>query len=299
MRRHIFTSILIAGLWGGALLGPAWAAVEDDVERETCSAEDYRTLRADLESTDVEMTPEASLALMEDYLLRCPDRIETPSIARLAGRAALDAGDADRALALYQIALYQGAPFDRDSRINYMSVLLETGAEARAWALRDQEVAHWLGELDQRGVANVTTQRLRDGWVHHVVLRATDPDFGQSELWVAVPHAAGWPAAIVRASDPKRVALRRLVQGSGAEAYEHLDLVRCYGRATLVQSDTGLAATDVDAIALDAVKTYLRRPDLHRLRDNAAPVSSCLDTHRLFVSPDPRYALPIVGVQRY
>jgi len=279
---------------------PATAEVSDiSVEASECTTRDYQAMERRLEDPNVEGTPTFRLTVLETFVSMCPDRIEMPFVARRAARAALDSGDAERALALYQIAIYQGAPFDRAARLDYITALVETGASDRAWALRDQEVARWLEELEQRGIANIDTERLRDGVLHHITFDAVDPNFHQSEVWLAVPFSGGWPAAIVLGADEKRKALRRLVSGDEAVTYQHLDLVRCRGRTTLTQKDSGLASIDVAAIAEETAKSYLRHPDVHYRQLEGDPVGTCYDTHRLFVSPDPRQALSASGVRAY
>ncbi|MEO0883367.1 MAG: hypothetical protein AAFY34_11670 [Pseudomonadota bacterium] len=268
-------------------------------EPEHCTAQDYRTMEAHLDEPSGEGSPENRLAILERFVSMCPDRIEMPSVARRAARAALDSGDPGRALALYQIAIYQGAPFDRPDRLDYITTLVETGAVDRAWTLLNQEVARWLDEVEHRGVAHIETERLRDGLLHHVTFTAVDPDFQQSDVWFAVPFNGGWPAAIVLGADQKRAALRRMVSGREAMSYEHLDLVRCRGRTTLTQNDGGLGDIDVTAIAKETARSYLRNPDVYYAYEEGQPVGTCFDPHRLFISPDPRRALSASGVKTY
>lgn len=264
-----------------------------------CTSRDYRAMEARLEDNTVESTPAFNLSVMETFVSMCPYRIERPSVARRAARAALDVGDPNRALALYQIAIYEGAAFDRQARLDYIATLIETGSSGVAWSLLDQEVARWLGEIDSQGFAQIKTSRLRDGLLHHVSFSAIDPDFKQSDVWLAMPFSGGWPAAIVLGADQKRVGLRKLVKGNEASGYEHLDFVRCRGRTTLTQNDSGLSRADVGAIAEETAKSYLRNPDLYYAYNDGEPVGTCFDPHRLFVSPDPYKALPRYGVSTY
>ncbi|MEM6410654.1 MAG: hypothetical protein AAF683_03900 [Pseudomonadota bacterium] len=295
--RALTLSIMASGLAHTTALADAVTDTDGDIL--SCTTQDYRAMEARLDAPDTEPTPLYKLSIMDAFVSMCPDRIEMPYVARRAARAALDAGDPARALALYQIALYQGAPFDRSDRLDYMTTLVETGASNRAWALRDQEVARWIEEIELRGIADIETERLRDGYLHHVSFTAVDPDFQQTDVWLAVPFAGGWPAAIVRGSDQKRTALRRMVSGNRALAYEHLDLVRCRGRTTLTQNDDGLGRVDVEAIAEETARSYLQRPDVYYDYGDGEPVSTCFDAHRLFVSPDPRNALSLSGVRTY
>ncbi|MEO1407279.1 MAG: hypothetical protein AAFV54_12435, partial [Pseudomonadota bacterium] len=254
-----FRSLVFAIALGASMQVPASADAvsESSTSAVACTTQDYRAMEERLGDPSVEGTPAFRLSIMEAFVSMCPERIEMPLVARRAARAALDAGDAGRALALYQIAIYQGAPFDRSDRLDYITTLLETGASDRAWALRDQEVARWLEEVERRGIADIETDRLRDGYLHHISFKAVDPDFQQSDVWLAVPFAGGWPAAIVLGADQKRVALRQMVRGREAMTYEHLDLVRCRGRTTLTQNDGGLARIDTAAIAMETARSYL------------------------------------------
>ncbi|MEM9668909.1 MAG: hypothetical protein AAF950_08295 [Pseudomonadota bacterium] len=272
---------------------------EDAVSALQCSTQDYQAMEARLEDSEYESTPAFRLEILEEFLSDCPGRIEGPSLAKRAARAALDSGDAVRALTHFQTAIYQGAPFDRESRLDYMTTLVETGQFDRAWTLRDQEVDRWLREIDRRGVASIETERLRDGFLHHINFNAVDPDFQQSDVWLAVPFYDGWPVAIVLGADQKRVALRRLISGEDALTYQHLDLVRCRGRTTLLQKDKGLARVDVSEIALEAANSYLRNPDVYYEHKEGAPIGTCYDTHRMFVLPDPQTALTLSGLKTY
>lgn len=273
--------------------GQALATGGPEQDRIDCSLQDYRAFEAQLIDPNVEVTPDFMLSVMQGFLATCPHRIEVPSIVRRAARVALDTGDPALALVLYEQALEMAAPFERTDKLDLMAALIEMGEAERAWTLRDEIIVSWLNELEQNGLAEIASARLRDGIIHHARFGAVDANHAQSEVWLVVPYSGGWPAAIARGADKKRVALRQMVHGVEARAYEHLDLIQCRSRVTLAQNDAGLAAIDVDEVVMNAAKTYLRQPDKRFQRAEMVPVGTCIAAHRMFVSPNPRTAIPV------
>lgn len=275
-----------------AALANAGEGVKGDPAEAPCSPADRAAFEETLADPATEITPAYALERATLYLARCAGAPGSGDIARRAARSALDAGEASRAIELYEQARAYGASFSRADRLGLIGALVAEGEDRQAWSLRDDEIRRWLFELERSGFAGISETRLPGGTLIHVRYSAVDPVLQQREAWLAVPDDGGWPVAIVRGADQARVALRRLVAGRRAEAYEHLDLVRCHGRETLLQADQGFAGAELGHVAAEAAAAYLAEPDMTMSAAPGEPLPSCFDTHRLFVSPDPRTAVP-------
>ncbi|MEL6322841.1 MAG: hypothetical protein AAFQ84_01270 [Pseudomonadota bacterium] len=296
MRKRLLQllSIIAAGLVS-ALFGTfeARAAITEADSRESCSIDMLLDVEKKLSGGGPELTPDYGLSVSSDYLAACPGHYGEARILRRAMRFALDAGQPDLAFDYFERAAEVGVRFSRRERLDFIATLIAVGNHPQARALRDLEIVRWQDELKSAGLADVTETQLRDGRLLSVTFEASDPAYGQRKLWVAVPAGDGWPAAVVYAAEPARIALRQLVAGAAARTYEHLDLVHCGGRRVLAQSDRGLGNRDLDEAAHAAAKAYLAQPFQGRAKAPGEPVSTCRDPDRLFVSPDPSTAVPV------
>lgn len=286
-------TLVMTGIFS-LLVGLTHAAASEGkaFEPAACEQDSEAAFETMLSNSSMEVTPSYALERAVDYLTHCAGEPGSGAIARRAGRFALDAGDAGRAIELYEQARAYGARFSRADRLDLIAALVAEGHDGLAWSLRDDEVRRWLFELERTGFSEITETRLRDGMVYHVRFDAIDPALRQREAWLAVPYEAGWPVAVVRGADGARVSLRRLVAGRAAQSYEHLDLVRCHGRRTIIKADQGFAGVDLEAVATETAIAYLADPDTTMSAALGQPLPSCFDTHRLFVSPDPSTAVP-------
>lgn len=292
--RFALMACLTGGLVAWLGLTNAAADIEGEAPAAYCTAMDYQAYLSLSNDRRLELAPAFKLEVAEQFLADCPRRIERPSVQRAAGRYALDAGDATRAAAHFEAADLAGAPFNRADRLDQMTALIATGQADFAWRIRDRAIADWLRRLNADGLSTHTTMRLRDGLVHHIVFDAVDPQQRQREIWMGVPYGAGWPAVISHGSDLRRIALLKLRRGAAAETLQHIDLVRCRGRETLVDREGAILPSEAKAAALTALKVYLRSPDIrYERRSEEDPVPACFGVERLFVTPDPRTAQPI------
>lgn len=155
--------------------------------------------------------------------------------------------------------------------------LRQVHAEAAAWRgaeakqARNAMIAHWLGGLNEAGLADYSVRHLEKGLIY--AIRFRNPIHGDDirALWVAVPDGPNLPSSVV---------LRTRHVGNSEPMV--LELQSCTSRRTLAVSDKALPSELAEARAVSQLSTYLDAPDpmpitvLSEARDICRQVSRVL-----------------------
>lgn len=294
-KKDIFAIIcaIVAGLISTLLAHTHSFAQTPDNPSPTCSSADYIDYRYRLKTEPVEGAPAELLAVAEAFLETCNTRPEAGRVALQAARNALDTGDAEKALAYFDMARKRYAAFKQQDRLDYITTLVLNGQTALAWSLRDEEINLWLDELYDDGLAEVETIRLRDGLVHKVTYHAVDSSRRETVAWLAAPFGSGFPATISLSSEKAMISLLKLRLGDAANGLQQLILRRCHGQNFLLSDASGISAEEAQRKAMATAKAYLRNPDgVFKTRPDQ-PIATCYNMDRLFIAPDPKTATPL------
>ncbi len=237
--------------------------------------EDQRT------SPDVELSPDYLLGIAEDFLSACQTRLHIQAVAKHAARAALDAGQTERSLPHFEIALKHGAVLSDAERLDYILSLWLNGRTEHAWTLRDELIEDWLVKASV--IADISNIRLRDGIIYKISFPAPFGPAQTRTLWLAQPHGEGWPAAISHDADPALIALMSLRVGPRAQTMENLTLVQCRGRKIAARRFGEFEQTVTEETAMETLKAYLSQPQSPHFEDAGRPAAACYSTERLFL----------------
>ena len=253
----------------------------------SCSQADYRAYQQTKETAQFEMTPERALSLSEAYLAKCPTRPEAGRVALSAAGEALDADIGDKALTYFQMAAARGAAFDQEARLGYIIALTANGEQETAWLLRDEEVALWLAQTNEDGLARLEHIQVPGGTIHKASFEEVDPVRRERISWLAVPHGAGLPVSVSLSSEVPLVEMARLHKGAAAEGLQQLVLNRCGDRETLDTRYDSLPEDEAHLRVVTLLTDYLGAPDLTAAKN----ARTCYAPERLFVAPNPMTAI--------
>ncbi|KCZ90072.1 hypothetical protein [Hyphomonas johnsonii] len=250
-----------------------------------CGLRDAANFRESLVSPTEEASPAYLLRTSEAFIDACPDRFEIRDAHLVAARAALDAGAARKAVAHYDAALAGGFPADPQTHLDHAVALLATGNSRRARDARDDAVAEWLAELDQRQAVRVTTVPVPDGMIYTVRYNAPDANLGITSLWLAVPKHDGLPAAILIRPAAKRAAWRALRMGGEPTDLVIAEQVNCRTSHMLTEVSARTIHAAIDEAARSALADYLGAPDGLHTTPDGEPLAACLGLDRMLHVP--------------
>lgn len=238
-----------------------------------CSLRDVAAWQMMLTEPKEEGTPEYILRVTEDFIANCPNRPELNEAHAIAGRAAIDTGDAARAVAHYNLA---GPLKTIPEQFAHIAALAAIGDGQTAWALRDASIESWLTELSYDPTTTVSSTNVRGGILHRVQFTYPDRETGVRLAWVAVPDGAGWPATITIGTSRQRSAFHRLRAGENAKPPRHVMLYRCTSRKILARIDDRVSANEIDRDAEVSLISYLSDPDTATRPVGGEPVATCI-----------------------
>ena len=253
-------------------------------EVEMCTLQEATAWQLALTEPDIEQTPEHILSVTEAFLEACPTRPEFAEASRIAGIAAADIGDVERAAQYFGQA---GPMRDHVSNFYAMASLVAAGADAAAWRLRDQMIERWRLRLERHPHVSVDAEPTEYGMIYQVYFTQTDAERGLRAAWIGVPFGPGWPATLTFSDDPFRLQLRKVRAQEEAVEFQYVDLHRCSGRRALGQIATKLSVTEFDAAALASLSAYMANPDQPSAH-SSGPIAACVFPGRLLPSPPPR-----------
>ncbi len=249
-----------------------------------CSLQEATAWQLALADPEIEQTPDYILEVTEAFLSACPTRPEFSEASRIAGIAAADIGESERAASHFRNA---GPMRDHVSNFYAMASLVAAADERAAWRLRDQMVERWRLRLERHPLVSVSAETTDLGMIYQIYFTQADEELGLRAAWVAVPFGPGWPATLTFSEDPFRLQLRKVRTQEDAVDFQYVDLHRCRGRRALGQIATKLSVTEFDAAALASLTAYLANPDQPDQHESG-PISSCVFPGRLLPNPPPR-----------
>ena len=212
-----------------------------------CSLNDVSAWQAALSNPTEEATPAYTVRVTEAFINRCPNRPEVPEAHRLAAISSVWDGDARAAVRHFEQV---GHMTDSKSLLLYTAASLAVGDDDAAWKLRDAAISSWLERLDRRRQAEIKTTETSTGTILSVAFRQVDADNPVSQLWLAWPHGAGWPAALSVSSEAQLNAFHRLRAGEDAADVKHIRLYRCRARRLLARTTEAVSPEDVEETAM-------------------------------------------------
>lgn len=243
--------------------------------RPSCSLSDVAAWQVALEEPDEEATPAYRQAVTEAFLEDCPARPEAPDAHRIAGLAAAWDGNAEAAARHFEA---MGHVEDAETLLMHAAVRFALGEDTAARDLRDDAIDFWMARLDRLGLADITVDERANGDLIHVEFLRTDPETVVSQLWIARPHDAAWPAALSVTSERQLNALFKLRAGEKAGALRHVRFYRCRSRKLLARTTETVKDDEVKSAATAALSAYLAAPD----RPASEEINACLfDNHIL------------------
>ena len=234
-----------------------------------CSLSDVAAWQVALEQPDEEETPAYRQAVTEDFLAACPDRPEAGDAHRIAGMAAAWNGDAGAAAAHFA---QMGYVEDAETLLMHAAVRFALGEETAARALRDRAIDHWMARLDRLGLARVSVDERANGDLIHIQFERTDPETAVSQLWIARPRDAAWPAALSVTSERQLNAFFKLRAGEDAGALRHVRFYRCRARKLLARTSEAVQDDAVASAASAMLSAYMAAPD----RPAPGDIQACL-----------------------
>ena len=243
-----------------------------------CTLRDVAAWQMMLTEPKEEGTPEYILRVTEDFITQCPNRPETREAHAIAGRAAVDMGDARSAVDHYALA---GPLKTTRQQFAYAAALAANGDASQAWALRDASVETWLTELSYDPTTRVSSSKIRGGKLHRIQFTYPDRETGVRLAWVVVPNGAGWPATMTIGNSRQRLAFHRLRAGDSVKAPRHITLYRCTSRKILARIDDTKRPQEIDRDAEVTMLAYLSRPDTPSRPVKGEPVETCIWPNRL------------------
>ncbi|WP_084420978.1 hypothetical protein [Henriciella litoralis] len=251
-----------------------------------CSLTDVSAWQAALTNPTEEVTPAYTVRVTEAFIDRCPDRPEVPEAHRLAAMSSVWDGNAEAAVSHFEQV---GTLTDSKSLLLYTAASLAIGEDDAAWKLRDAAISSWLERLARRRQADIKTTETRGGLILSVTFRQVDADNPTSQLWLAWPHRAGWPAALSVSSEAQLNAFHRLRAGEDAADVKHVRLYRCRARRLLARTTETVSPEDIEETAILAMQAYLAAPD----RSDPGTLQTCIFDERILPDIHPARAVPI------
>ena len=257
-----------------------WAGLAN-ADPVACSLNDVTAWQLALNDPEYEQSPDHILEVTAACLGKCPDRPEQPDASRIAGIAAADMGEAERAVQHFQAA---GRMRDLMSNFYAIASFAAIGEEASAWRLRDQMVDGWHARLDQHPAVSVSVMPSHNGTIYQVYFTQSDEDTGVKAVWVGVPNGPGWPATLSFSKDPFRLGLKRIRAAEDRTEYRYVDLHRCLGRRALGAIAKRLSVKEFDAAASASLAAYMAHPD-QPAAYVSGPIRNCVFPGRLLPGP--------------
>ena len=240
---------------------------------DDCTLRDVAAWQMMLTEPQEEGTPEYMLRVTEDFITQCPNRPEAREAHAIAGRAAVDMGDARRAVDHYALA---GPLKTVRQQFAYAAALAANGDKAQAWALRDASVESWLTELSYDPTTSISSSKIRGGTLHRIQFTYPDRETGVRLAWVAVPNGAGWPATMTIGNSRQRLAFHRLRAGDSVKPPRHITLYRCTSRKILARIDENTSPQEIDRDAEVTMLAYLSNPDTVSRAMKGQPIETCI-----------------------
>lgn len=259
--RHYLGAIIAAAVTSFVamnMLSKAWA--------QDCSLSVAMEWQRSLNSTDIEQSPEHISEATEAFLNTCPARPEFFEASRIAGMAAADLGDLERAAQHFENA---GPMTERLANFYAISTFLAVDKDRIAWRTRDRLVEAWRSRLERASQVSLSAEPVAGGMIYQVFFQETDKNTGIRAAWVAVPTGPGWPATLTFSRDPMRLAFRKVRTGAAQSDLRYVDFHRCFARRSLGEITTKLTSTEFDAAARASLTAYLANPDQHTRRTEA------------------------------
>ena len=253
-------------------------------ETEMCSIHEATAWQLALNDPEIEQTPDHVLSVTEAFLTACPSRPEFADASRVAGMAAADIGDPERAATHFTNA---DPMRDHVSNFYAMAAFAASGDEQAAWRLRDQMVERWRSRLERHPLISISAEPSDQGMIYQVYFSEPDAERGLRAAWVGVPYGPGWPATLTFSRDPLRLQLRKVRASEDELDFRYVDLHRCRGRRSLGEIATRLSAVEFDAAAHASLAAYMANPDVPNAYQGG-PVSACVFPSRLLPNPPAR-----------
>ena len=269
-----------------ALIAAAFMAIALDANADTeardCTLRDVADWQLQLLDEREEVTPEYILTVTEAFLAACPYRPETAEAKKIAGMAAADMGDAERAILHFENA---SALYDDRAQFYYAAALLAAAQDAKAWNVRDSLINTWLNRLASNPDIAVEATDTRGGLIYKIKFLSPHPDTGIGVAWVAVPDGAGWPATLTIGSERQLTAIHRLRAGAEANTSQHVDYYRCRGRRLLARAEHDIPMSEMEEAARLTLIGYLSAPDADTETLSGEALPACLWPRRLLPRP--------------
>lgn len=230
----------------------AWADIP------ACGLSDVSAWQMALEYPAEEATPAYVRKVSEAFIAACPDRPEVAEAHRIAGQSAAYDKDIAGAAQHFDQA---GYVTDIETLFLHAAVRAARGETDRASILRNDAIDHWVSRIERRGLADIEVLDADGGQLIGVHFRKTDPETKISDLWIAKPDGAGWPAALKVTADRQLNAFHRLRAGDTATEQSYIRMYRCNARRMLARTSAPVTRAEVRAAAELGLRAYLANPD--------------------------------------
>ncbi len=232
-----------------------------------------------------EGSPAYFLRTSEAFIDACPDRLEIREAHVIAARAAVDLGNASRAVAHYGAAIQAGARLKPSARMDQAVALMVTGDAARARESRNIAISDWLAGLDASDAAQLSARKFSDGTIYAVRYAARESRTSVSALWLAVPSGNGLPAAILIRTAPQQAAWRAIRSGEAAEPLVIAEQLTCRKSTLLGDVTDDITLDELERGAVGDLLAYLKKPDSVEKTPKDEPLAACLGLNRMLHVP--------------
>ena len=250
-----------------------------------CGLSDAGRFHEAITSPTEEGSPAYFLRTSEAFIDACPDRLEIREAHVIAARAAVDLGNAERAVAHYDAALRAGARLKPSARMDQAVVLMVTGNVARAREARNISVSDWLAGLDATDAASLSTRKYSAGTIYSIRYTAREARSSVSAIWLAVPTGDGLPAAILVRSAPQQAAWRAIRTGDVPAPLIVAEQLTCRKSTILGVVTDGMTLDELERGAMVDLATYLKRPDSVGKTPKDEPLAACIGLSRMLHVP--------------
>ncbi len=251
-----------------------------------CGLSDVAAWQMSLDDPTEEATPAYVRGVSEAFIEACPDRPEVAEAHRIAGQSAAYDKDVAGAAAHFDAA---GYVTDVETLFLHAAVRSALGETERASKLRDEAIDHWISRIERRGLAEIEVRDADGGELIGIHFKRTDPDTNISDLWIARPDGAGWPAALKVTSERQLNAFHRLRAGEDAAQLRFVRLYRCHTRRVLARTSEPVTQADIRAAAELGLRAYLANPDTAQ----RGAMQRCLLAEHMLPEISPATSVPI------
>lgn len=250
-----------------------------------CGLSDAGRFHEAITSPAEEGSPAYFLLTSEAFIDACPDRLEIREAHLIAARAAIDLGNAERAVAHYDAALRTGARLKPAARIDQAVALMVTGDFARAREARNIAVSDWLAGLDATDAASLSARKYSAGTIYSIRYTGREARSIVSALWLAVPAGDGLPAAILIRTAPQQAAWRAIRTGEVPAPLVVAELLTCRKSTLLGDVAEDMSLDELERGAAGDLIAYLKKPDSVERTPEGEPLAACLGLSRMLHVP--------------